>query len=366
MILQHILNELESLAPPEYQEEWDNSGLLLGSPAREITGIIVSLDTTMEVLHEAISNHCNLIVSHHPFIFQGIRKITPDLPAYHLLRRLIQEDIAVYALHTSLDNSWMGINQYLGQKLGLMNTSILAPKRDSLKKLVVFCPVDHAEKVRNALFEAGAGHIGNYDCCSYNSSGQGSFRASEKANPFVGKRKVIHFEPEIRIEVIFPSAREKPLIDSMRAAHPYEEVAFDLYPLTNSFDRAGSGIVGFLEKPMSEQRFIRIVKSLVGLNSIRHSAFLGRKIRKVAISSGAGGFLIPDVIRSEADIFLTSDLKYHQFQEPGGKLLLMDIGHYESESFMKEMIRAFLIEKFPNFAVLVSATETNPVKYFNR
>ncbi|MFH1160611.1 MAG: Nif3-like dinuclear metal center hexameric protein [bacterium] len=365
MILKNIILVLETFAPLQYQEEWDNSGLIIGSPAQEITGIMVSLDTTPEVLDEAIRNHCNLIVSHHPLIFHGLKKITPALPCYPLIRRVVQNDIAVYAMHTSLDNLLEGLNSFLAKKIGLQKVALLTHKSGYLKKLVVFCPTDHAEKVRNALFEAGAGHIGDYDCCSYNVSGQGTFRASEKSNPFVGAKNVIHFEDEIRIEVIFPSFIEHNLVEALLKNHPYEEVAYDLYPLTNKIHGIGAGVIGHLPEPMDETRFIQLIKPLFRMETLRHSATLGKKIRKVAISTGAGAFLIHDAIRKGADTFLTADLKYHSFQEVEGMLLLIDIGHYESEHFMKELISGLLIEKFPNFAILISESETNPVKYFN-
>jgi len=364
MILQHVIAALETFAPLSYQEEWDNSGLLIGSPDQEITGILISLDTTSEVVDEAIRNKCNLIVSHHPFLFHGIKKVTPAVPGYPLIRRMIQNNVSVYVMHTNLDNSPEGLNGFLARKIGLEKITLLAPKRGILKKLVVFCPTEHATKVRNALFEAGAGHIGEYDCCSYNVSGQGTFRASPKANPFVGKRNEIHFEEEIRIEVIYPSFIENHLVEALLRNHPYEEVAYDLYSLVNKFDRAGAGAVGFLPSPMEEIRFMQVIKPLFSMDSVRHSALLDKTIRKVAISTGTGAFLIPDAIRQGADAFLTGDLKYHTFQEALGRILLIEIGHFESESYMKELIHAFLNEKFPNFAVLISTSESNPVKYF--
>ncbi|NQV02773.1 MAG: Nif3-like dinuclear metal center hexameric protein [Bacteroidia bacterium] len=364
MKLKEIIAELESWAPSSFQEEWDNSGLILGNPLMDVTGIMVSLDTTYNVIEEALLHQCNLIISHHPLIFKGITKITPVLPEYQIIQKAIQNDIAILALHTNLDNRSDSLNHVLGHRLGLEKIRILQPKRGYLKKLVTFCPPDHVEKVRESLFSAGAGHIGNYDCCSFNTPGFGSFRASEEANPFVGEKNNIHFEEETRIEVIFPIHIEQRLIGSLLRSHPYEEVAYDIYSLDNLFHQVGAGVFGQLPEPMNSETFLSLVKKAYGLKLIRHTKLPDEQVNTVAICSGAGAFLIRDVHRMGIDAYLTGDLKYHDFQGGMSNLLLADIGHFESEQFVKEMLKELLTEKFSNFAVLVSERESNPVKYF--
>jgi dinuclear metal center YbgI/SA1388 family protein len=364
MKLDTIIAALEKWAPLSLQEDYDNSGLLLGDKTTEISGALVSLDLSLDVLHEALSKNCNLVISHHPFIFRGVKKLTVDQPEYALVRESILHNINIYSIHTNLDNLYEGINKHLCEKLGLVNCKILKPAPDLLFKLAVFVPHDYADKVRNALFTAGAGNIGNYDACSFNVKGEGTFRASELAAPFVGKINETHSEPETRIEVIFPGFLRKGIISALRHEHPYEEIAYDIYPLGNEFEKAGAGMVGEFPEPMDEQDFLSLVKEQFGLPVLRHTMLTGSKVKKVAVCSGSGAFLVGDAIRSGAGAFLTGDLKYHDFTEAGTRILLADIGHYESEQCVKELISGVLIEKFPNFAVFNSEKEKNPVKYY--
>lgn len=364
MKLREVIDVLDSWAPFALQEEWDNSGLQIGDPEMEVSGIMISLDATQEVLDEAIGYGCNVIISHHPFMFKGIRKITPEMNSFSLIRSVIINDLAIISVHTNLDNRVESLNHFLGRKIGLSEIRVLRPRTGYLKKLVTFCPVEHSDNLREALFEAGAGHIGNYDCCSFSSSGQGSFRASERANPFVGEKLKLHFEDETRIEVVFPAHSEDRLIGALLKIHPYEEVAYDIYPLDNKFYNAGAGIIGELPEPRDAEIFLQSVRSSMELIQIRHTKPPGRPISTVSICSGAGAFLIGDAISGKADAYITGDLKYHDFQDLSGQLLLVDIGHYESERYVKEILAKVLIEKFPNFAVLISESEVNPVKYF--
>jgi dinuclear metal center YbgI/SA1388 family protein len=313
---------------------------------------------------EAIAKKCNLVISHHPFIFRGLKKLTSAQPETAVITLAIRNDIAIYAIHTNLDNSLDGLNALILSKIGVSRYRILSPKHGLLSKLAVFCPVDHAEKVRQALFDAGAGQIGNYDCCSYNVNGEGTFRASDLANPYVGEKNKIHVEQETRIEVIFPGYLENRIIEALMAVHPYEEVAYDLYPLRNSMSQAGAGLIGELAEPSDETQFLTQVRNNLNLPVIRHSPFLSKTIKTVALCTGSGGFLIQEAIRANADVYLTADLKYHDFFEAENKLLLADIGHYESEQGVKEWLFAELIEKFPTFAFLISEVNTNPVHYF--
>ncbi len=363
MKLNSIISELEQFAPPALQESYDNSGLLIGDREQEITGVLVTLDVTVPVLDEALQKKCNLIVAHHPVIFKGLKSITGKNPVERIVARAIKNDVAIYAIHTNLDNVSRGVNGILAEKLGLSNTRILAPKKDLLRKLVTFCPKSHAEAVREAIFKAGAGRIGNYDSCSFNAEGEGTFRGSEDTNPFVGEKGKLHFEPEVRIETIFPAYLENAVINQMKAAHPYEEVAYDIYPLGNAFDQTGAGMIGELEEEMEETRFLEYIKSITGTPCIRYSDLTGKAVKKVAICGGAGSFLIHSALGAGADVFLTGDIKYHDFFEADGKMIIADIGHYESEQFAKDLISSLLIKKFSNFAVLISETRTNSVNY---
>jgi dinuclear metal center YbgI/SA1388 family protein len=364
MKLEEIRHELETLAPLALQEEYDNSGLLTGDPEAEVSRVLVSLDLTPDVINEAVEKKCQMVISHHPFIFRGLKHIIAGSSEFAILRQAMVHGIGLYAIHTNLDNSARGLNRFLCERLGIKECRILSPRKGLLFKLVTFCPSEHADKVRDALFSAGAGNIGNYDSCSYNLEGFGTFRASDDAKPFVGEKNILHREPEVRIEVIFPGYAEQKLISAMKEAHPYEEIAYDVYPLTNEFWRAGAGMIGSLDPGLPAAEFLGMVKQAMKIPVIRHSPLPGTMIRKIAICSGAGAFLISEARSAGADAFLTGDLKYHDFQEGGDSILLADIGHYESEQWVKELISSVLIQKFPNFAVLISEKEQNPVNYF--
>ncbi len=364
MILHEISRALESFVPLEFQEEYDNAGLILGTHEMEIYGALIALDITGEVLDEAIQNNCNLVISHHPLIFKGLKRLVGADNVQRLTVKAIQNKIAVYAMHTNLDNSVNGLNAWVCDLLGIKKCRILSPGRGLLSKLVTFCPVDHADNVRQALFEAGAGHIGDYDYCSYNVAGQGTFRASDNAHPFVGEKNVVHVEPEIRIEVIFPRFLEHKLVTALIKNHPYEDVAYDIYPLSNTAGFSGSGMVGELNAAISGPQFLEYVKTQLGIPFLRHSELTEKKIFRVAVCTGSGAFLISEAKKAGADVFLTADLKYHDFFEANEQLILADIGHYESERFVKDLIYGILIKKFPTFAFLISKINTNPVHYY--
>jgi dinuclear metal center YbgI/SA1388 family protein len=364
MRIEDLTRSIEKIAPLDFQEEYDNSGLILGDPAMEVTGVLICLDVTEEVLHEALLKKCNFVVSHHPVIFKGLKRLTGNSLSERLSIMAVKNEIAVYAAHTNLDNADEGLNRHLIMRLGVRDPKVLQTSRGQLFKLVTFAPEAYAGKVRQALFDAGAGHIGKYDWCSYNVDGKGTFRATGDAKPFVGKMNELHIENETRIEVVCPSHIEKQLVDALVKSHPYEEVAYDLYPLNNVYSKRGNGMVGDLENEVPETEFLDRVKKLLGIPVIRHSAFLGQPVKRVAVCGGAGAFLLPEAIRSGAGIFLTGDIRYHDFPDAGKKILLADIGHYESEQGVKELIYSILIEKFPNFAILISEINTNPVNYY--
>lgn len=360
-----VISFLEAWAPSSLQESYDNAGLITGSPEWDCTGIICSLDATEAVIREAKTRGCNLVVAHHPIIFGGLKKINGKNYVEQTIIRAIKEDIAIYAIHTNLDNVLSGVNGRIADQLGLLNQSILAEKDLTLKKLFTFVPVDHAEKVRTALFDAGGGQIGNYSECSFNSEGTGTFRAGEGANPFVGQLNERHSEPEIKLELVFPAHLQGNMIRALRAAHPYEEVAFDVVALANLHPTIGSGVIGELPEPLSEQEFLKKVKSVFGTPVIRHTAFSGQAVKRVAVCGGAGSFLISKALAKGADAYLTADMKYHEFFDANDRLLLADLGHYESEQFTIGLLEEVLAKKFPTFAVLKTEVETNPVRYFS-
>ncbi len=363
MVIRDVNALLEQFAPLSYQESYDNSGLLVGNPDMPLKGILVTLDVTPEVIEEAHQKGLNLIVSHHPLIFSGLKSITGKTYVERAIIKAIKYDIAIYAAHTNLDNIKGGVNSKIGELLGLKNLRFLSPMEGELVKVVTFVPINEADNVRQAMFECGGGNIGNYDCCSYNIEGKGTFRANEGANPFVGRLGELHLEPETRIEVIVPKAKLSKVIYEMISAHPYEEVAYDIYPLLNSFNGAGSGMIGELASPIPALEFLKIVKKVFNLQSIRHTQFHGKDIKKVAFCGGSGAFLIKQAIATDADIYITGDIKYHQFFDAENKIIIADIGHFESEQFTIEIFYEYLLKNFPKFAVLKSEIKTNPINY---
>lgn len=364
MKISQLAAYLESFAPPAYQEDYDNAGLIVGTPDQEIDEVLISLDCTEAVVDEAITNNCQLIISHHPIVFKGMKKFNSKTYVERVVEKAIRNNIAIYAIHTNLDNVIDGVNARICDTIGLKNCRILAPKPHLLKKLVTYVPVSHADEVRNALFNAGAGNIGNYSECSFNTEGKGTFKGNEYTDPYVGEPGKRHIENEVRIETIYPANLESKLLMALFLVHPYEEVAYDLYPLTNQNQQVGSGMIGELDAPMEEKAFLFHIKEKMQAQVIRHTAFTGRQIKKVAVCGGAGGFLLKQAIAADADIFITADYKYHEFFDAEGKLVIADIGHYESEQFTKQLLYDIIKKKFSTFAVRLTAINTNPVKYF--
>lgn len=363
MLIKDIISVLEDFAPPALQEGYDNSGVQCGNTELEARGALLCLDVTEEVLAEAARKKCNLIIAHHPLIFSPLRRLTGESYVERIIMSAIKKDICIYACHTNIDNVQAGVNQKIAEKLGLVNTKILQPKKGLMKKLVTFVPKEHAEKVRAALFKAGCGEIGNYDNCSYNLEGHGTFKANAGANPFVGKKNELHFEHETRIETVFESYKENRVISALHKAHPYEVVAYDIYSLDNRHPSIGAGLAGELPKAADEAKFLQQVKTAFGCGAIRHTKLLGKKVKRVALCGGSGSFLLRDAIAAKADIFITGDFKYHQFFDAENKLVIADIGHYESERFTPEIFYAVIRKKLPKFAVHLSNLTTNPVNY---
>ncbi len=363
MKIKELINALEDWAPRSLQEDYDNSGLHTGDPEAEVRAALVCLDCTERVVEEAAAKGCGLIISHHPVIFRGLKSLVPDGPVVRTLLAAIRNNIALYAIHTNLDNVSDGVNGEVATRLGLTGLRVLAPKAGQLAKLVVFVPHAHAGAVRDALFAAGAGRLGAYDECSFNLEGQGSFRPGQGSNAFVGWRGERHLEPETRVEVLVPRAREGTVVAAMRAAHPYEEVAFDLVPLANTHDGIGSGLVGEWSQAMAEADFLARARTVFGQRVLRHSPLTGRPVRRVAVCGGAGAFLIGRAMAAGADAYITADLKYHDYFQADGRLLLTDVGHYGSEQFTMGLIQRRLGEVFPTFAVRLTETVTDPIHY---
>ncbi len=364
MKIAEIIHSLEQLAPPSLQEDYDNAGLITGNSSWDCTGILCSLDATEEIIEEAKSKNCNLVVAHHPIIFRGLKKITGKNYVEKTIINAIKNDIAIYAIHTNLDNVIEGVNNKIADKLNLINRNILFPRQNLLMKLYTFVPVEQTEKVRSALFNAGAGNIGNYSEASFNAEGTGTFKANENANPFVGEQGKRHEENEIKIEVIFPSYLKQKIVNALIASHPYEEVAYDIIALSNEFNKTGSGLIGEMELEISEEKFLLFLKDVFNLKVIKHTKLLDKPIKKIAVCGGAGSFLINTALAENAEVYITSDIKYHEFFDANERILIADIGHWESEQFTIDLLHDFLQAKFPNFAVLKTGKNTNPVYYF--
>lgn len=359
-----IIFFLESLAPPSLQEHYDNAGLITGHSSMECTGILCSLDATEEVILEAIRKKCNMVVAHHPIVFGGLKKINGKNYVEKTIIAAIKNDIAIYAIHTNLDNVIHGVNGRIAALLNLQNQSVLSSKEATLKKLFTFVPIDKAGQVRNAIFEAGGGQIGNYSECSFNTAGTGSFKPGAGSNPYVGEAGKRHLEQEEKIELIFPAYLESRIVSAMKEAHPYEEVAYDIVPLSNTHPGIGSGMIGELSRAVDEKEFLARLKTVFGVPAIRHTAFTGRPVQRVAVCGGAGSFLVSKALARGADAYVTADMKYHEFFDANGRMLVADIGHYESEQFTTDLLVEHLEKKFPTFAVLKTEINTNPVKYF--
>ncbi|HAF36909.1 MULTISPECIES: Nif3-like dinuclear metal center hexameric protein [Sphingobacterium] len=366
MKIKEVIDYLEQLAPLDLQESYDNAGLIVGDANREITKVLISLDCTEDVVKEAIDKGCNLIISHHPIVFRGLKKFNGKNYVERTVIKAIEHKVALYAIHTNLDNVTGGVNTKIADKLGLENQAILESKTNVLRKMVFFVPRSHVEDVRQALFDAGAGKIGkHYDQCSFNAAGYGSFRPLEGADPTLGEIGVQERVEETRIEVIYLKSIERKLLLALYEAHPYEEVAYDLFDIQNTAAEIGAGMIGNLAEPMAELEFLAYLKDKLRLNVIRHTALLDKKVSRVAVCGGSGGFLLGAAKRSGADFFVTADYKYHEFFDAEGEIVIADTGHFESEQFTQELLYDIITKKFPNFATLTTEIDTNPIKYYS-
>lgn len=364
MIVQDVINHLEELAPPAYALDFDNVGLLVGNKTTKITGVLVTLDTLEAVVDEAISKKCNLIVSFHPIIFKGLKKLTGKTYVERVVMKAIKNDIAIYSIHTALDNALQGVNNMICNQLELINNHILIPQNATIKKLTTYVPKAEAEKLRTAIFNAGAGSLGNYDNCSFNVEGIGTFNGNEQSSPVKGKKGELHFENETKITVTYTKHLESKILKALFETHSYEEVAYEITTLENKNQNIGMGMIGELKTPMQAKAFLTYLKTKMNTKLVRHSRLLNKPIKKIAVLGGSGSFAIQAAKNADADIFITADLKYHDFFTAENSIILADIGHYESEQFTKNLLVAYLTKKISNFAIVLSKTNTNPVKYF--
>ena len=364
MKIKEITNFLENLAPLSSQENYDNSGLLVGAPDDEITGVLISLDCIEATVQEAIDKSCNLIISHHPIIFGGLKKLNGKNYVERTVIKAIQNKIALYAIHTNLDNYKLGVNHKMATLLNLQNTRILAPVSNKLMKINAFVPEENKESVLKAMYNAGAGHIGNYSECSFSSDGFGTYLPNEEANPYKGVQHILSKEKEWKIEVILPIHAQQKVISALKNAHPYEEVAYEIYSITNQNQDEGAGRIGDLENAMEEREFLKLLKKTFNCDIIRHTALQNKPIKKIALCGGSGSFLLKEAKQLGADIFITGDFKYHEFFDADNEIIIADIGHFESEQFTTNLLGELITKKMPKFAVHLTGINTNPIKYF--
>ncbi|WP_421807826.1 Nif3-like dinuclear metal center hexameric protein [Flagellimonas sp.] len=363
MTVNDIAKVLEELAPLAHAEDFDNVGLLVGDPNMKVEGALVTLDTLENVVDEAIAKECNLIISFHPIIFNGLKRLTGATYVERVVLKAVANNIAIYSMHTALDNSKMGVNAKICEVLGIKNPQILIPRSKSIKKLTTYAPVADAENIKQELFKAGAGEIGNYSNCSFSLEGTGSFKAGNGANPTVGKLGEVHFEKETQINVIYSFEREKSILNALFEAHPYEEVAYEVLTLENSNQDLGMGMIGTLDTEMDEKEFLIRTKERLNAKVVRHSELLGKRVNKVAVLGGSGAFAIGAAKNAGADVFISADMKYHDFYQAENQLVIADMGHFETEQFTKDLLVDYLTKKIPNFAVSLSESITNPIKY---
>ena len=363
MLIKELVKIIETEAPLALQESYDNAGLIIGNDANEISGVLICIDVTEKIVDEAKAGNFNMIVSHHPLIFSGLKRITGQNEVQKCVTKAIKNDIAIFAAHTNLDSVAHGVSGKMAEKIGLQNTQILIPVSNSLMKIVTYVPRLHIFSVREALFAAGAGEIGNYDSCSFTSEGTGTFRAKENAKPFVGSIDKFHNEPELRLELIFPAYLKHKIIEALLVSHPYEEPAYDIISLENQWNKVGMGIIGELVEPEDELDFLKRIKSVFNAGAVRYTQLLNKKICKVAVCGGSGSGLLKAAMAKQADVYISGDFKYHEFFDAENKILIADIGHFESEQFTKDVFFEIITKKMPTFAVRISEINTNPINY---
>ena len=364
MKIKEFINEFEQIIPVRQAEDFDNVGLLCGNPDREITGILIAHDALENVIDEAIEKKLNFVFCFHPIIFSGLKSITGKNYVEKAVLKALENKIALYAIHTAFDNDYFGVNYKICEVLGLKNQQVLMPKKNQLKKLEVYVPTDSAEILRNALFVAGAGNIGFYDECSFTIQGEGTFRPLEGSNPVTGTHNEREKANEVLINVIFEDYKTNQILFAMKENHPYEEVAYQLITLENDNQYTGLGRYGNLEQEMDELDFLTFIKQKFNIDIIRHSSLNNKKIRTIGVLGGSGASGIKAAMSAKCDAYITGDVKYHDFFFAEGKMLICDIGHFESEQFVVQQLFEILSEKFTTFAIAKTTQKTNPVNYF--
>ena len=363
MKIKDITDYLETIAPIDYQESYDNSGLIVGDKNAPVKKALITLDATEEVIDESIREKCQLVIAHHPIVFGGLKKFNGKNYVERVVIKAIKNNIAIYAIHTNYDNVLTGVNAKICERLGLTDVRILAPKKGLLKKLVTFIPHQYYEEVTSAVYAAGAGNIGNYSETGFGTPGMGTFKGNAASKPVIGKAGEKEHVEEVRFETIYPANIEGKVVAALLQAHPYEEVAYDLIALDNYYSNVGSGMVGNLKKPVDGLTFLKSVKKSLKTDCIRYTAILDKPVERVAVCGGAGRFLLNSAIGAGADVFITGDFKYHDFFDADGKITVADVGHFESEQFTKDLLAEQISKKFPTFAALISNISTNPIKY---
>jgi dinuclear metal center YbgI/SA1388 family protein len=354
------------IAPISLAEGYDNVGLLVGSPSTEVTGVLTCLEVTEEVLDEAIENGFNLIVAHHPILFKGIKRLTGKGYVEKILLKAIKADIGIIAVHTNIDNAENGVSYQLAELLGLQGIEVLQPIAGKLGMLTTFSPVAGVPKILDALFTAGAGHIGKYAECAFRLNGLGSFKPLEGSKPKVGKIDELSLVQEQRLELIYPIYLEKKIFEALKGNHEFEEVAYYCTPTNNIWRQIGAGAIGELITPEPLSKVLDRIKKSLGIEHLRYSSpkkFETDLISKIAVGGGTCSFLIGPAKAAKADLLLTSDLKYHEWFEAEDALSLVDVGHYESEIHIAQHFANFIRKKMPNIAVRLTTVTTNPVKH---
>jgi dinuclear metal center YbgI/SA1388 family protein len=364
MNISSIINSLETFAPLGYQESYDNCGLLTGNANWQCTGVLCTLDCIEQVVDEAIAKSCNLIVAHHPIIFSGLKKITGKTYIEQTIIKAIKNDIAIYAIHTNLDNVKLGVNKKFADKIGLIHQKILSPKFNALTKFFVYVPLNHLDVVKQAIFATGAGQIGNYSHCSFATTGKGSYMPLEGSTAFEGIINKTSNVEEIKLEVLCATHSVNRVLDAIKNVHPYEEVAYEMIALANKNEDVGSGLLGELPSEMPTKDFLALLKYNFCLQFIKHTAITKKTVKTIAICGGAGSFLINQAIAAKADVYISSDIKYHEFFDAENKIVIADLGHFETEQFTPELLVEILQLNFPTFAIQKSVVNTNPVQYF--
>ncbi len=371
MIVNDVIKYLEGWAPKETAWQKDNTGLQIGATESKIKNIFLCLELTEIALSEAVEKNCNFIITHHPFIFQPLKKIdiTNDKNS-KLIEKIIKNDITLYSFHTNLDFTKNGVSFALAKKLDLKNISFLENQESNQFKLVVFVPGNNLNEVLDAIFNSGGGKIGEYEKCSFQVPGKGTFEGSENSNPAIGKAQNFEKVDEIRLEILIDSWNLKKVISAMIEAHPYEEPAFDVYPLQNKNVNFGFGAIGNLENSLSENDFLNFVKEKLNLINLRFVKGKSGSIKKVAVCGGSGSDLLKQAILQKADAFITADVKYHTFHDAEDEILLIDAGHYETEILVfdevKTKLEKLILKYNSDSEIFVFSQSTNPVRYLNK